>query len=89
MKNVSERENLEFFQAFYSMVYELAAGELKDTQFIIIDKEMFPVPEDLDLELKFSSHHMAPGSREHHPLVPYYNVPEDKKQSPESDKDET
>lgn len=39
MKNVSERENRELFQAFYSMVYELAADELKDTQFILIDKE--------------------------------------------------
>lgn len=74
MKNVSERENRDLFQAFYSMVYELAAGELKGTQFIFIDKEMFPVPEDIEVTIRFR--HMAPGSRENPPLVPYYNVPE-------------
>lgn len=72
MKNVSERENEELFQAFYSLVYELAVGELKETQFVLIDKEMFPVPESVDLEV--SSRHMAPGSLENPPLVPYYNV---------------
>lgn len=82
MKNVSERENRELFQAFYSLVYELAAGELRDAQFILIDKEMFPVPEGV--EVTVSSRHMAPGSRENPPLVPYYNVPEAARQSSES-----
>jgi len=82
MKNVSERENRELFQAFYSMVYELAAGELEGTQFILIDKEMFPVPEGI--EVTVCSRHMAPGSRENPPLVPYYNVPEAGQQSSES-----
>jgi uncharacterized Zn finger protein (UPF0148 family) len=74
MKNVSERENRELFQAFYSMIYELAADELKDTQFILIDKELFPVPEDTKIDIR--SRHMAPGSREDPPLVPYYDVPD-------------
>jgi uncharacterized Zn finger protein (UPF0148 family) len=74
MKNVSERENRELFQAFYSMVYELAADELKNTQFILIDKELFPVPEGTDVAIR--SRHMAPGSREDPPLVPYYDVPD-------------
>lgn len=74
MKNVSERENKELFQAFYTLVYELAGGELKNTQLILIDKEMFAPPEGMDIE--FRSRHMAPGSRDHPPLVPYYNVPE-------------
>ncbi|WP_137819612.1 hypothetical protein [Pseudomonas sp. 2FG] len=78
MKNVSERENQELFQAFYSLMYELAAGELKDTQFILIDKEMFPVPEGVGVRVR--SRHMAPGSRENPPLVPYYNVPEAEQQ---------
>lgn len=82
MKNVSERENIELFQAFYSMVYELAAGELEGTQFILIDKEMFPIPEEI--EVTVCSRHMAPGSRENPPLVPYYNVPEIGQQSSES-----
>lgn len=82
MKNVSERENREVFQSFYTLVYELAAGELKDTQFILIDKEMFPVPEGS--EVTVSSRHMAPGSSENPPLVPYYNVPEARQQPSES-----
>lgn len=72
MKNVSERENVELFQAFYKLVYELAASELSETQFVLIDKEMFPVPDSVDLEL--FSRHMAPGSTVNPPLVPYYNV---------------
>lgn len=79
MKNVSERENRELFQAFYTMVYELAVGELKDTQFILIDKEMFSVPNGIELEIR--SRHMAPGSRENPPLVPYYDVAEAEQQS--------
>lgn len=89
MKNVSERENRELFQSFYSLVYELAAGELKDTQFILIDKEMFPVPEGVEVTVR--SRHMAPGSSENPPLVPYYNVPEARQHpsdSTESDDDE-
>lgn len=82
MKNVSERENRELFQSFYSLVYELAAGEMKGTQFILIDKEMFPVPDGVEVTVR--SRHMAPGSRENPPLVPYYNVPEAKQQSSES-----
>lgn len=74
MKNVSERENRELFHAFYSMVYELAAGELKGTQFILIDKEMYPVPDGIELSIR--SRHMAPGSLANPPLVSYYNVPE-------------
>ena len=73
MKNVSERENREIFQAFYSMVYELAANELKDTQFILIDKEHFHLPEETEILMR--SRHMEPGSLENPPLVPYYEVP--------------
>ena len=80
MKNVSERENRELFQAFYSMVYELAADELKDTQFILIDKELFPVPEETEITIR--SRHMAPGSREDPPLVPYYEVPDADESAP-------
>ena len=75
MKNVSERENRELFHSFYSLVYELADSELVGTQFVLIDKEMFAVPENINVRV--TSRHMQPGSREHPPLVPYYNVPED------------
>lgn len=87
MKNVSERENVELFQAFYKLVYELAAGELKGTQFVLIDKEMFPVPDGVDVEV--FSRHMAPGSTVNPPLVPYYNVfaPEAESESDDTSED--
>lgn len=74
MKNVSERENRELFHDFYSMVYELASTELQGTQFILIDKELFPVPDGMELEVR--SRHMAPGSVTDPPLIPYYDVPD-------------
>lgn len=83
MKNVSERENLELFRAFYSMVYELAATELNATQFVLIDKEFFPVPEGFGLDVR--SRHMAPGSRDDPPLIPYYDVPDPPRDSSISD----
>lgn len=79
MKNVSERENRELFRDFYSMVYELAAGELKETQFVLIDKEFFPVPDGLELDVR--NRHMAPGSRVDPPLIPYYDVPDPPQES--------
>lgn len=72
MKNVSERENRELFEAFFKLVYELAANELCETQFIIIDKEMPAVPPGLDLSVL--SRHMAPGSRSDSPLIPYFGI---------------
>jgi hypothetical protein len=83
MKNVSERENRELFRDFYSMVYELAASELKETQFILIDKEFFPVPEELALDVR--SRHMAPGSRDDPPLIPYYDIPDPSADSSSTD----
>lgn len=74
MKNVSERENRELFRDFYTMVYELAVSELQSTQFVLIDKEFFPVPDGMKINVR--SRHMAPGSIEDPPLIPYYDVPD-------------
>lgn len=74
MKNMSERENLEIFESFYTMVYELADTELRGTQFIIIDKELFPPYSGFNTPLKLR--HMMPGSTENPPLIPYYLVPQ-------------
>ena len=41
MKNLSKNENPEIYQGFYEYVYELKAGELKDTQLIFVDSEFF------------------------------------------------
>lgn len=75
MKNLSERENREIFESFYSMVYQLAETELHGTQFIIIDKEYFAPPADFEGSIK--QRHMVPGSAEHPPLIPYYLVSQD------------
>jgi regulator of replication initiation timing len=68
-KNVSSVENPEVINAFYRLVYELAEGELRGIQFIIIDNEFNPVPQDLGL--KINVRHMVKGDPENPPLVPY------------------
>jgi hypothetical protein len=76
MKNISERENREQFKGFYNLIYQLKADELKNTQFILIDKEY--TPPQRDLKLRVSNRHMKPndpskpGDRENPPLIPYY-----------------
>jgi hypothetical protein len=76
MKNISERENREQFEGFYNMIYQLKADELSTIQFILIDKEYTPPPDDLKLTLY--SRHMKPNEasrpddRENPPLIPYY-----------------
>ncbi|MDO3608529.1 hypothetical protein [Ralstonia pseudosolanacearum] len=68
-KNVSSVENPEVIAAFFRLVYELAAGELVETQFVIIDNEFNAVPDDIDLPM--SSRHMVNGDRGNPPLIPY------------------
>ena len=55
MKNISERENREQFEGFYNMIYQLKADELSTIQFILIDKEYTPPPDDLKLAI-YSRH---------------------------------
>ncbi|MEA9861306.1 hypothetical protein ABFU27_17185 [Xanthomonas campestris pv. raphani] len=68
-KNVSSVENPEVVQSFYRMIYELAAGELTGTQFVVIDNELTRPPEDLDIQV--SERHMVRGDAKNPPLVPY------------------
>jgi multidrug efflux pump subunit AcrA (membrane-fusion protein) len=70
MKNISERENKAQFEGFYRMLYKLSAGELAQTQFVLVDKEFFAPPPDLGVEVL--SRHMQPDSEEHQPLIRYY-----------------
>lgn len=70
MKNISERENLEEFRGFHQMLYELASSELAGTQFILIDKEFLPPPNDL--EVNFEARHMTPDNLDYPPLIKYY-----------------
>jgi hypothetical protein len=55
--------------AFFRLVYELAAGELVETQFVIIDNEFNAVPEGIDLPI--SSRHLVNGDPNNPPLIPY------------------
>lgn len=70
MKNISERENKDQFAGFHKMLHELAEGELSNTQFIIVDKELFAP--NADFTRSFAERHMKPGDRENPPLIPYY-----------------
>ncbi|CAI2934348.1 AAA family ATPase [Aminobacter niigataensis] len=70
MKNISERENKAQFEGFYRMLYQLNAGELRHTQFVLIDKEFFAPPGDLAAGV--TNRHMQPDSDEHQPLIRYY-----------------
>ncbi len=70
MKNVSERENLMQFAGFHKMLHKLAETELKGTQFIVIDKEIFR-PED-PKKLDFQERHMKPDDVENPPLIKKY-----------------
>lgn len=68
-KNVSSVENPEVVQSFYRMIYELASGELRGTQFVVIDNELTRPPQDLSIQV--SERHMVRGDSSNPPLVPY------------------
>jgi hypothetical protein len=76
MKNISERENQEQFESFHRLLYQLAEDELSDTQFIVIDKELFPP--NKNFSFGFKSRHMTPfevnrePKPDELPLIPYY-----------------
>jgi uncharacterized protein with PIN domain len=77
MKNTSERQNREQFEAFMKMLYELSLDELKDTQFIVVDKELCRPPGEYSRS--FFSREMRPNERKkdptenlYPPLIPYY-----------------
>jgi DNA repair exonuclease SbcCD ATPase subunit len=70
MKNISERENRLQFEGFHELVYDLAAGELSDTQFILIDKEYCAPRKGRGLDVVVR--HMTPDDDKNPPLIPYY-----------------
>ena len=77
MKNTSERQNREQFEAFMMMLYELSLNELRDTQFIVVDKELYPPPSEYSRSFFFREMHpndreKDPVENQHPPLIPYY-----------------
>lgn len=77
MKNISERENRAQFEGFHQMLYQLAAGELRGTQIILIDKEFCPPSEGSDIGLL--QRHMTVARDDAPPLITYW------RQLPEAD----
>lgn len=51
MKNIGERVNEDLLKHFYAYLYRLAAGPLRETQFIIGDIQFVPPPAELGLDL--------------------------------------
>lgn len=72
MKNISERENRAQFEGFHAMLYEIGMSELRETQFILIDKEFCPPAKPFNRILK--DRHMRVDSEEFPPLIPYYRA---------------
>ena len=72
MKNISERENREQFEGFHALLYELAENELRDTQFVLIDKEYCAPARPLARTLL--SRHMKVNDPENPPLISYYRA---------------
>ena len=65
MKNIGKEVNKQTFLALYEQLYSLAAGPLRDTQFVIIDNEFAPPPSNLTVNWRY----MPP------PLIPGYEGP--------------
>lgn len=70
MKNISERENRTQFEGFHQLLYELAAGELSETQFILIDKEHCPPARAFSRNLVVR--HMRVDDENEPPLITHY-----------------
>ncbi len=68
MKNIGEEVNRNIFESFYNHLYELAAGELRETRFVIIDKEYIAPSSSLDVYERY----MTPDNDEYPPLISYY-----------------
>lgn len=73
MKNIGEDVNRDLFVSFYQLLYELSRGPLRNTQFIIIDKEYISPdePEEFDIIERF----MTPDDPDNPPLISYYHGP--------------
>jgi hypothetical protein len=72
MKNISTDANRDIFLGFYDYLYEVAKGDLADTQFVIMDGEFIgPSEHQLDVLSRF----MTPTDDEHPPLISYYRGP--------------
>jgi hypothetical protein len=73
MKNIGEEVNEDLFRSFYGYLYDLAAGPLNGTQFIVVDKEYYGPPEEHGISV--FERFMTPSDPDHPPLISYYRGP--------------
>jgi len=71
MKNIGKDVNKETFLALYDQLYALAAADLKDTQFLIIDNEFAPAPRGIEIEER----RLTLNDPKAPPLIPEYRGP--------------
>jgi hypothetical protein len=69
MQHVGKDVNRTVFRSFYEYLYKLASGPLRETQFIIIDKEYFSPKEE---EIEIIERLMTTTDEKYPPLISYY-----------------
>lgn len=72
-KNITPDINPQLVSAFYAYLYKLAATDLRNEQFIIIDQTL--VAPGHDLNLSFMHRLLQRGDPDHPPLISYYDGP--------------
>ncbi|GGJ55927.1 hypothetical protein [Deinococcus roseus] len=71
-KNMSPDEDHEQYEAFHDLLYQLAAGELRSTQFIFIDNDFRAPKDDSFAEEDIMTRYLSNTDPQHPPLIPYY-----------------
>lgn len=72
-KNITPDINPQLVAAFYDYLYRLAATDLIDVQFVIVDQTL--VEPEANLELSFSHRLLQRGDAKNPPLISYYDGP--------------
>ncbi|MHA1410002.1 MAG: AAA family ATPase [Candidatus Odinarchaeia archaeon] len=70
MKNIPEDTNKDIFISFYTHLYELLQDELSETQIIIVDKEFFPPPDNIQYD--FLHRYMTSNDENNPGLISYW-----------------
>lgn len=71
MKNIEIEEDREIFENLHKLIYELAASELKEVQFILIGSSFIEPDKSLGLNV-YSRKMTREINSPHPPLIPYY-----------------
>lgn len=71
MKCTSPDVNEDVFVAFYTHLYGMVRGPLKNTQVILIDNDFFPPTQD-DIGIELVHRYLTPNEDDNPPLISYY-----------------